>query len=203
MRKKFLWYLTDTIISFSAFIHSYCLSSATLTIRQDFLSSLYVFIIWTIVSSFTKKQKVFRKSGQEIVADISFSNVFILGSILVLIRSGRVFDIRFLLIYFVLWHPSWNSLQGRYLLTITGWRANFPGWTGIRWRTCQPCRKSRQGPPRPVVSGKGRWTFMQPARSLRRSLLKRRWAGHPVCREIRLPGLAGTAIRFNDHKLTL
>ncbi len=105
MRKRIFWYLTDSIIFVFSFHLLVLLKFGYLTgISQIFLTSFYTFVIWTVISIFTKKQDIIEKTRvKEIIADISLSNIIILGSILVLIRlRPRFIEIRFLLIYLVL-----------------------------------------------------------------------------------------------------
>jgi lipopolysaccharide/colanic/teichoic acid biosynthesis glycosyltransferase len=105
MRKKFLWYLADSIIFIFSFYLLVWLKFGYLNdTSRIFLTSIYIFVLWTVISFFTKKQEIIQKTSiKEIIADITIGNVFILGSILVLIRlRPRFIEIRFLLIYLVL-----------------------------------------------------------------------------------------------------
>ncbi len=118
MRKKFLWYLTDSLIFFISFYLLVLLKFGYLNdTSRIFLTSFYIFIIWTVISAFTKKQAIVQKTDiKEIIADISLSNVFILVSILVLIRlRPRFIEIRFLLIYLVLLGSLLEFIAGLFI----------------------------------------------------------------------------------------
>jgi len=115
MRKKLLWHLTDTLIFVFSFYLLVWLKFGYLNdTSRIFLTSFYTFVIWTVISLFTKKQGIIQKTSiREIIADITISNVFILGSILVLIRlRPRFIEIRFLLIYLVLLASILEFLAG-------------------------------------------------------------------------------------------
>jgi lipopolysaccharide/colanic/teichoic acid biosynthesis glycosyltransferase len=119
MRKKLLWYLTDSIIFiFSFYLLVWLKFSYPTDTERIFLTSFYIFTIWTIISFFTKKQEILQKTRiRDIIGDISFSNIFILGAFLILIRlRPRFIEIRFLLIYLVLLASFLEIIAGLFIV---------------------------------------------------------------------------------------
>jgi len=103
-RKKILWFLTDTIIFVISFYILIWIKYGYLNLSGGtILTSIYIFIIWMVISAFTKKQAITEKvRSNEVISDIAISNVFILLAILLLIHiRPRFTEIRFLLIYLV------------------------------------------------------------------------------------------------------
>jgi lipopolysaccharide/colanic/teichoic acid biosynthesis glycosyltransferase len=118
MRKLILWYLADTLIFVFSFYLLVILKFGYLKdTGRIFLTFDYIFVIWTVISAFTKKQDIIHKiKSKEIIADITISNVFILGSILILIRlRPRFIEIRFLLIYLVLLASLLEFIAGLFI----------------------------------------------------------------------------------------
>jgi hypothetical protein len=78
------------------------------------LISIYSFIIWTVVSIFTKKLNVIKESNMKAaVGDLSISNFFILASLLLLVRIRPFYiDFRFLLLYLVLLASLFEVIAG-------------------------------------------------------------------------------------------
>jgi lipopolysaccharide/colanic/teichoic acid biosynthesis glycosyltransferase len=104
MRKKLLWFFTDTLIFVFSFAFLELLKFGYVKdTSRIFLTIVYTFVIWTVISLFTKKHDIVGKTKfNEIIADLAVSNTLILVSILVLIRMRpRFTELRFLLIYLV------------------------------------------------------------------------------------------------------
>jgi lipopolysaccharide/colanic/teichoic acid biosynthesis glycosyltransferase len=119
MRKQIFWYLTDSIIFVFSFYLLLLLKFGYLNdTSRIFLTSVYIFVIWTVISAFTKKQDIIQKiKVKEIIADITISNVFILGAILILIRlRPRFIEIRFLLIYLILLASILEFIAGLFIV---------------------------------------------------------------------------------------
>jgi lipopolysaccharide/colanic/teichoic acid biosynthesis glycosyltransferase len=104
MRKQFLWYFSDSVIFFCCFYLLVFFKFGYLVdTDRIFLTSVYIYILWMVISVFTKKQKILQKTRlRDILSDIVVSNIFILAAILVLTRiRPRFIEIRFLLTYLV------------------------------------------------------------------------------------------------------
>ncbi len=104
MRKKLLWFFTDTLIFvFSITFLIWVKFGYLIHTDRIVLTSLYCFIIWTVISLFTKKQDIIQKTSvKDIISDLAISNVLIFGAILILSRlRPRFIELRFLLIYLV------------------------------------------------------------------------------------------------------
>jgi lipopolysaccharide/colanic/teichoic acid biosynthesis glycosyltransferase len=104
MRKLILWLLASTGIFFCSFYLLVFLKFGyTYDTNRIFLTSVYIFILYTVISLFTKKQKILQKDRlREIFSDIVVSNIFVLAAILILSRlRPRFIEIRFLLIYLI------------------------------------------------------------------------------------------------------
>lgn len=118
MRKKLLWYFIDTIIFVFSFTLLELLKFGYIKdTSRIFLTIVYTFIIWTVISIFTNKHDTVDKTRvNEIISDITISNVFILGSILILIRlRPRFIELRFLLIYLVILASILEFIAGLFI----------------------------------------------------------------------------------------
>ena len=105
MRKKLLWYVTDVIIfGFSFWLLVLLKFGFFKHTDRILLTGFYTFIVWTVISIFTRKQNVTKRiRAQEIISDVAISNVFVLLALLILARlRPRFTEIRFLEIYLVL-----------------------------------------------------------------------------------------------------
>jgi lipopolysaccharide/colanic/teichoic acid biosynthesis glycosyltransferase len=104
LRKKLTWYFVDaTIVVLSFYLLDWLKFGYLQDTSRTLLTSVYTLALWIIVSIFTKKHDVLKKTDvKDVIADITISNIFILGSILVLVRlRQRFIEVRFLLIYVV------------------------------------------------------------------------------------------------------
>lgn len=214
MRKKLFWYLTDSIIFVFSFHLLVLIKFGYLNdTNRIFLPFFYTFVIWTVISIFTKKHDIIQKTRvKEIIADISLSNIIILGSILVLIRlRPRFIEIRFLLIYLVLLASILEFIAGWFISYYNRFKTKpFQDETEVGEDLSPGAGTIHKASPRPVIQKEVLLEHIQQTREELAKIIVEE-TDEQVIQYIEkyiTPGLTGTSIvstttRFNILNLPL